>query len=179
MRGNIREVISSWAQQSKLAGHNATRSVYYSGEFLYSYGAHHLLARLFEVNSFRFALVNHHACSMTTKKHRSVTQAGLRREGIPYVLVYNLRPEKNNHLSNIYWFKDRLRVAGGWRLSGSHETVAQVMRDINKYVGYFGLEVTCNLYFDYYTLSTKKPEPPSLRRKRRQIIKGTLGEVYD
>ena len=64
---NTDEVIHVFAQQTQSEGRNSTRSIYFEGKKIYSYGYHYLLGEF--INKGKAIIINDKGYSVTTSKH--------------------------------------------------------------------------------------------------------------
>ena len=66
---NTDEVIHVYAQQTQSEGRNTTRSIFFEGRKIYSYGYHYLLGEF--INNGKAIIINDEGYSVTTSKHIS------------------------------------------------------------------------------------------------------------
>ena len=66
---NTDEVIHVFAQQTQSEGRNSTRSIFFEGKKIYSYGYHYLLGEF--INDGKAIIINDKGYSVTTSKHIS------------------------------------------------------------------------------------------------------------
>lgn len=64
---NTNEVIHVFAQQTQNEGRNSTRSIFFEGKKIYSYGYHYLLGEF--INNGKAIIINNTGYSVTTSKH--------------------------------------------------------------------------------------------------------------
>jgi len=60
-----------WANQSQPEGRNSSRSLYFQGDKIYSYGSHYLAAQIHTIRGKKVAFINSHNYSVTTCKQLS------------------------------------------------------------------------------------------------------------
>jgi hypothetical protein len=143
------QAIHVWAQQSQPYGRNAKASVYFSGDTIYSYGAHFPMARIIG----GAVLINSEKASVTTSGHQSSVRAAtrhLQRFDVPYVVrecysdedmhkrnVAALARDVENHLKDA-----RNPRRSGWKRGMSLAEARDTHADALAYVSTFGVDAS-------------------------------------
>ena len=99
---NNRQLAHVWAQQKQTTGRNASRSMFFEGNTIYSYGYHYAIASMYFKGLEKLVLVNEHGYSNTTRKQRNDVLRAIKYTNYIYVpRPTNLECEDNEtHLYN-------------------------------------------------------------------------------
>lgn len=99
---NNRQLAHVWAQQSQAEGRNSSRSMFFEGNTIYSYGYHYAIATMYFKGLEKLVLVNEHGYSNITGKQRNDVLRAIKYTNYIYVpRPTNLECEDNEtHLYN-------------------------------------------------------------------------------
>mgnify|MGYP001024021645 CR=1 FL=1 len=99
---NNRQLAHVWAQQTQAEGRNPSRSMFFEGNTIYSYGYHYAIATMYFKGLEKLVLVNEYGYSNTTCKQRNDVLRAIKYTNFVYVpRPTNLECEENeNHLYN-------------------------------------------------------------------------------
>ena len=174
---NNQQLAHVWASQSQSSGRNASKTMFFQGNTIYSYGYHYAMAKIYQTNKGKIILVNEHQYSNTTGKQRRDVINSIK--GTEYLMVPDVT-ELNSEKNETYLFNELIKsiddALNTRKLYGSMDYVDNALEDLNTYLSFNDRPVVTldPIYYASmteikYIKEAKKAEKDRIRSFKRRM----------